>query len=290
MVWAGVLGGITETKFYTLMDSRTGGPSYRYVDLPTSGGTRMACNGDCDDFVPPGINIAPREIEFFGVPYSQWFASTNGIIQPISTTDSTLFSPLLPLPNPFPPNNLIAPLWEDLDLRGTSPGDAGGGSLWYQVRDHVDPARPDDVFLIVQWKDAQLYGNPASTVNFEVFARTGANGEICTVYGSPLTLDLSTPVLSGLENSTGSLGGDYYYNGVPADHAPVPGVTVCGRPVPLPRTQTITYQAIATVTGNLESRVTVNQLLGLDVGTEVSAINPTTNTVGLPIILNGTFP
>lgn len=260
--WSGPLAG---SSGYQLSDSRTGGRSFAYQDVSGVSGSSLCSDTLCDDSIVTGIASGGRTIDFYNTPYTTWKASSNGYIQPSAGAQFASALPA-PIPSAAVPNQFFAGLWSDLDLDGTNPSDTGGGSWHKAFISGVDPARPADVFMVIQWKNAQIYGDNASSLNFEIIARTGRHGEICALYGSPLTGDLArgadegpdySGVLVGIEDAAGSSGLQAYYSnvGTTLGAAPAPGTTICAVPN-ASNGKTITYRASASAPGTLTNTVT----------------------------------
>ena len=140
--------------------------------------------------------------------------STNGYIQ-IGAETSDLSGPNQNLPNPTTPNNVLAPLWADLDLDACVTGSNKMG--WYFGSASDGPI----IYDIFEWKEAALKSDPSTCFSFQVWIKRGTD-EIWFVYG-PQTGSLSAATV-GLENQHGSAGYSYYYNG--SGTAPIEGTTL----------------------------------------------------------------
>ncbi|MET0297073.1 MAG: S8 family serine peptidase [Microbacterium sp.] len=100
------------------------------------------------------------------------------------------------LPNPVRPNNVLAPLWTDLNP-GAAAADAGvrvgtigdGTTTW----------------IVVEWDRVPTFmGNATNT--FQVWIQTGATEGISYTYGAPAVGDTASAVAVGAENRDGSSG------------------------------------------------------------------------------------
>jgi uncharacterized repeat protein (TIGR01451 family) len=155
------------------------------------------------------------------------------------------------LPEPLDPNNMIAPLWTDLDLASD---DGYGGGLWYAalVNDGVDD------WLAFEWEDVQRFDEPDTAFTFQVWLKVG-DDQVFLVYHQ-LTGALHT-TLVGAENDDGTAGASYFYNngaGVEIGTPPQPGTVlqVTGQDPQRP-THVISYWAQALAVGEAVNTVNV---------------------------------
>jgi uncharacterized repeat protein (TIGR01451 family) len=181
------------------------------------------------------INFSGMNIYYFGTSYNRLGVSSNGILQPGGSTSATASTQLLP--NVTSPNNVIAPLWTDLNL------DAGGD--WFYVA-LTDGTYDYDVF---QWTNVPQYGT-TQLYTFQIWFVYGTD-MIFFSYGSFPAGVANYNTTIGIEDGTG-LVGDTFYN--------VTGGTVTGTlPVLASATpdlvvstvldsETVTYQATVDVT------------------------------------------
>ncbi|HVP22203.1 MAG TPA: S8 family serine peptidase [Anaerolineaceae bacterium] len=170
------------------------------------------CPSPCDDTL---INITGVNYYYLGVHYTRIGVTSNGglIVGGGVAADATSSNQLLP--NPAPPNNVIAPLWGDLVMKGSNPGDTATG-IWI--------IWGDATHTVYEWQNAQHFDNPADHYTFQVWFEDGTN-HITIAYGN-LAGSLTTHNFTvGMENSTGTAGSTYYYvkNGPPQGTAPVVG-------------------------------------------------------------------
>lgn len=202
--WTGEVapGGITVA-----MDANGSPAGY----LPLSGFTGAlpkTCNGDCDD---GGYSFNVPAFTYNGETYNQVLLSVNGTLE--AGAESGGFSSFnnQSLPDEANPNNILAPFWRDLNLNAG--GNmyvavlAGGGSQW----------------TVYEWEAVPHYGDNSKTVTMQIWIGvngTLAAGDIHFVYG-----DMSTGTDAGgtvgAENSSGTVGMNYFYNG--SGTAPVQG-------------------------------------------------------------------
>jgi len=175
-----------------------GGPDgfgYTYDDsVPynwISASTNSGLTGD-DEFAGP-INMG-FNFPFYGMPQSQLYFSTNGLITFGAGSWDYFGSDI---PNDMNPNNLIAPFW--FDLRVGSP--YNGGAIYYSQGGSA-PNR----YFVVEWRNVQTYeGN--TSFSFEAILHE--NGDIDFQYQSFPT---SFWAIVGLEDSVGYDGLQQYYS------------------------------------------------------------------------------
>lgn len=202
--WTGEVapGGITVA-----MDANGSPAGY----LPLSGFTGAlpkTCNGDCDD---GGYSFNVPAFTYNGETYNQVLLSVNGTLEAGVASGGFSSFNNQSLPDEANPNNILAPFWRDLNLNAG--GNmyvavlAGGGSQW----------------TVYEWEAVPHYGDNSKTVTMQLWI--GANGTLAAgdihfVYG-----DMSTGTDAGgtvgAENSSGTVGMNYFYNG--SGTAPVQG-------------------------------------------------------------------
>ncbi len=177
---------------YKWKDSdESGGPSFNYIDI-TSSGTPVAGFAD-DNFVGPfSIGFT---FNFYGADYTEFYISSNGFIGFGPTTGYHKFTNVQP-PVTTSPNNFIAWLWDDLIPRGDS-------EVYYQ--NFADK-------LVIQF--IQFGNNNTGAENERVNAQVVLypNGKILMQYlnfTSNWPFNLCTV---GLENSDGTDGLTVVYN------------------------------------------------------------------------------
>lgn len=214
---------------------------FAWVDA--SSGIEVFLDGDRDDNYSEAIDIG-FNFKFYEHSYDQLYISTNGFITFGSGNES--FSNRL-IPEDTPPNNLIAPFWDDLDL--------GDGHVFYKLRNQGGMRS-----LVVEWDQISLYGSN-DHLSFEVILYE--SGDILFQYLSVEgSLDQSSV---GIEDGDGIDGLMYLYNS-PGLSA---GTTVRFiRPGPAPRlkvmplyqsgfvmNRTAAFQIEITNTNNAESDI-----------------------------------
>jgi hypothetical protein len=155
-------------------------------------------------------------------------------------------------PDPRQPNNVLAPLWTDLDPS------AGGHVYVARVR------RGERRWIVVEWRRVPVYHSTARQT-FEVWIRAGSVEKIAYAYDHVAGPGAATGLTVGAENSDGTSGRNL-------DHRPVAGeevTVVMGLPRP-GETETIpyhvtghaagTYELVATMTSPAVEGVTVRKI------------------------------
>jgi hypothetical protein len=181
----------SSDKFgYTREDS-----GYAWVDA--SGGTKVDFDGEVDDsFVGP-VNLG-FNFKFYEYSYSTVYISTNGIL---TFGSGDTYARNEPIPLDTSPNNLIAPLWDDLALEVQ--GSPTSGNVYYQLIGS-SPNR----YFVVQWQDVISRVGEGGVLTFQVLLFE--NGDIKFQYK---TLEGSTDEATvGIEDADGLDGLLYAYN------------------------------------------------------------------------------
>ncbi len=211
----------------------------------------MTCpNLDCDE---GSITLTGLDFIYNGRQMSDLIWSANGYLQ-VGADITNLSGPNQNLPDPAAPNNVLAPLWADLDMDACVTGSDKRG--WYFGSASDGPI----IYDIIEWKEAALKSDPSACFSFQVWIKRETD-EIWFVYG-PQTEPLSTATV-GLENQYGSAGYSYYYND--SGVAPTAGTTL----------KAIHTSDAATFTYALEMGPT----LGVDVTNTVQVSNSRTDRV-----------
>jgi hypothetical protein len=179
--------------------------------------------------------------------------STNGFLQ-VGADIPDLTAPNQDFPDPAAPNNVLAPLWADLDLDGCNV--VGKEGAWYRIFAEVSGVN----YYIFEWENAALGSDLSSCFTFQVWIKTGTD-EIWFVYG-PQTGTLNTGTV-GFENQYGSAGDTVFYNG--SGIAPIEGTNL--KAVNSVDQAVFTYQ------------LAVGSEIGVDIVNTVAATNDRTGRV-----------
>ncbi|MBL4912472.1 S8 family serine peptidase [Shewanella schlegeliana] len=162
-----------------------------------------ACNNGCDE---KSFTFNTPEYKYNGATYSQITISDNGIALVGGGSTSGTWNNK-ELPDSANPNNILAPFWSDFDLSDGSETDTGGGQLGIQF---VNTGT--DVWIVVEWKDAQLYDDASGDkYSFSTWIRTGDNETVSFNYFAVPNMPANLTI--GAENIGGTVGTTYHYNG-----------------------------------------------------------------------------
>ena len=226
---------------YCFRDTRTGGQTYSFTDISTSG-TALTFGSLDDDFADAAI---PFDFNFYGTPYTSMRVLTNGFVR-FGTTSTGTGAGNEEIPASAAPNNLIAPFWDDLVLNTAT-----------SVRTQTVGTTPNRTF-IVQWTDMTAYDS-ADTLSFTFQMRLSeGSNEINFAYylnGVPPAPPTSVgPFINGdsatvgIENATGSTGLQYSFDTARLDNGLLIRFSpICLFPQP-PATATMTNTATRTNT------------------------------------------
>jgi hypothetical protein len=170
------------TPSYTI--STTGSA---FEDISGSGTSSTA--GNCDDCVQSGIPIG-FDFTFFDNTYNTLNVSSNGNIQ--FTSALTTFTNAA-IPTAGTPNNMICPMWDDLNTA------IGSGEVYYLTRGSA----PNREF-IVSWQNVAQFSNTDSN-SFQAVLFEGSNN-IEFRYGMITPETPAGDYSIGIENITGTVG------------------------------------------------------------------------------------
>jgi len=180
----------------------TGGPVYSWKDI-TGHGTNVVFPtfDDAIGRIPIGFNFT-----FYDKTRNRLTVGTNGALcldsNAISLTNTTM-------PNSATPNNLIAALWDDLHVRKL-------GTVKYQTFGSTP-----NCTLVVSYDSIRYLGGGDSTLTFQFLLFEGSNNIIIqykNVITGHSTRDAGLSATVGIEDSTGTIGLQYLYNGVEASN------------------------------------------------------------------------
>lgn len=171
-------------------------PLYEFVDLSQEG---IQLSLEDEDRVSISL---PFTFKFYGVEYNTLWISSNGWLSFGSDPGTSAFSNVS-IPNGDAPNNIIAPLWDDLDP-------LAGGSIYY-LADSINQR------FLIQFENVPFYNADSETVSFTVILYDPASYPTPTGDGDILVLYNKRPEQSdftvGIENASGTVGLQYYYDG-----------------------------------------------------------------------------
>ncbi|MCS7257809.1 MAG: choice-of-anchor J domain-containing protein, partial [candidate division WOR-3 bacterium] len=191
-VYPGGMTGGPDIGNMRWIDSDTiGGPVYNWIDISAPGFYDDTCRtGDEQRSrrIPIGFTF-----NFYGKPRNFFWFSTNGFISFDSLTSSYPFN--ASIPSTAAPNNIVAPFWDDLVTLNS----------WHKTF--------GDTMKVIQWR-ARTYSSPYDTIIFQAILKS--NGDIIFQYNRcDATLGRGQSATVGIEDSTGTIGLQYLYNGTP---------------------------------------------------------------------------
>jgi hypothetical protein len=194
----------TDTGRYFAYHSggpHTHSPAFNWVAIDTTQSVYAGISLDLMDNQNAVVNL-PFTFTYYGVDYTRVTVGSNGFIAMDSTGDVDWTNSRIPLPDG--PPRMIAPFWCDLD-----PGNSGAPSDIYWYYDQPNNRFIIEYFQVEHWPSG-------SNETFEVILYDPAyyptptgDGEIVVQYLLPLQ---GTTGTIGIENSTETVGIEYYYN------------------------------------------------------------------------------
>ncbi|MFC4555149.1 S8 family serine peptidase [Georgenia faecalis] len=249
-----------------------------YVDLATLGNFRTdaGISGDTKAFTVS----SPAPFSFYGVDYNAITLTDDGFVV-FDVMTHYAGTPWVPqaLPSPAAPNNLLAMLWQDMEIvydaatnRGVTLVNLGGtvpGSA-----------------LVIEYDDVQLLDDPESTYDVELFAFRGQDDtpgayEFYVAYDN-VSGPVDGPLTIGAEDATGTAG-QALVNGASGEGVVADDSVVCFDyqgvsfdPV------TITYQATVDDEGLANGDVLTNEVTHV---TDNPGAQPV--TVGVDVTVEG---
>ncbi|MBK8553933.1 MAG: VCBS repeat-containing protein [Ignavibacteria bacterium] len=186
-------GGPDSFGYKWIDSDSAGGPVFKWTDISGTGtAVTSFTNGNDDGYTIVGL---PFSFPYYGVSYPKLKICTNGWVSFDTASTDAAFNNS-PIPDSNEPNSIIAPFWDDLDLRSS-------GNVYYL--NDVSNNR-----FLVQFNNVPHYnsGSGLGPYTFQVILHS--NGSIYFQYlnmGSPLN---SNTV--GIENGAGNDGLQIVYN------------------------------------------------------------------------------
>jgi hypothetical protein len=183
---------------YRWIDSNPPEPKIDYNWIEISGsGTSVGSLGDESTYGPFSLGFT---FDLYGNSYTEIWINNNGFL--MFTNQSGVFAGNNPIPDSAPPNNIVAPFWDDLSEQG---------DIYYKTMG-VGPNR----YFVVEWKDVENYNIPGvGYITFEMILYEGSNlikyQYQDVIFGDPL-YDYGASATVGIENITGFGGLQYSYD------------------------------------------------------------------------------
>ena len=177
-------GGPDGYGHFWIDSEEAGGPVFDWVEINDTGNELPPA--DDDAWGPFQLGF---EFNFYGVPYSGVYISTNGLLSFATASDAHSNQGM---PDSALPNALIAPFWDNLNP-------ATGGTIYY----YNDLANQR---FIVEWEDVNRFYN-TNPQTFQVILN--ADGTILMQY---LEVTLVTSCTTGIEDQNGTDGLQISFN------------------------------------------------------------------------------
>ncbi|MDX1507499.1 MAG: S8 family serine peptidase, partial [Woeseiaceae bacterium] len=191
VTWSGELdaGGLTIGP---------GGPPFGYVPLSIFTGP-IGLPGNCDD---GGLIFNVPQYNYNGQTYSQVIWSMNGTIEAGTASGVASSFANQNLPDPTPPNNIIAPFWRDLNP-------CAGGALRIAVL-----GAGGRQWTVYEWTDVPHFGS-ADAATFQVWIEniTALNDDTVVHFTYNRVDNAGAGATVGAENADGTQGANWFYNG-----------------------------------------------------------------------------
>jgi len=235
-----------------LCDTPFGG----YVDL--EGSNIFTNSGVSGDTVAYTAFSTGNPFDFFGNSHTGIGFTDDGFaLFDVASNYAGGSPPWVPqaLPNASNPNNLLAMLWQDMEIvydgttnRGVSLASAAGGEV-----------------VVIEFDDVQLYGDPSNQYDFEVLgwrSASDAPGDYEYFFAwDNLTGDLNGPLTVGFENADGTVG-QALVNNADASTVLSDGLVACFDRVVVGEQAVMTYDV--TVTAALGETIPNSVISGVD--------------------------
>jgi subtilisin family serine protease len=190
----------------------TGSSPYGFLDLATFPSLTLQKMGDetLSNFTTPAFTFAGQTYTSLGVASNGYIVVGGGDANDISATPQTF-------PDPARPNNVLAPLWTDLDGGN---GTVAGQGFYIGVL-----SSGSNSWIAIQW-NAHVFGSPTHLETFQVWLGMNGTEDVSYAYdpAHPVT-DPGIPFNIGAENAGGTAGSNF--SGLPTSDlvvASTPGV------------------------------------------------------------------
>jgi uncharacterized repeat protein (TIGR01451 family) len=185
---------------------------FGYFSLAAFGVAPFGCPSNCDDGAWL-VNVPA--FTYNGQTYSSVIWSVNGTLEAGTASGLATSFANQNFPDPTPPNNLIAPFWTDLNM-----GEDGDGAEWYVAVLNAGP----DQFTVYEWENVPLFGDLDNRYTFQIWIHNDGSANLDSsnnIWFTYAQMGDTTFGTVGVENSMGTLGDSYFYDG--AGTPPVAG-------------------------------------------------------------------
>ncbi len=210
-----------------------GASPFGYLALSAIGLTPNVTHSDesCANFAVPPFDYAGETYDVIGM-VSNGYAVVGGCT---GSADIDFINQILP--DPTPPNNVLAPFWTDLNPS------TGGSYYAYSLSDGVS------TWLVFEWEEAPNWGD-GELNSFQIWIGLDDVEEINFTYGEALSDGDGGFLTVGAENAYGSSGENYYADGVGTPPAFGTDVGVTSIPGAPGESHTITFEALGSAAGD----------------------------------------
>ncbi|MDH5185582.1 MAG: M6 family metalloprotease domain-containing protein, partial [candidate division WOR-3 bacterium] len=250
---------VSPFMYSAFIGSFTGGPDasgYRWIDSDTTSGPTYSWIDitSVDAFLGRGNDalysfVLPYNFNFYGTNYTDVRVSTNGWLS-FGPSPGNSFPGNTSVPNAGAPNQAVFVFWDDLNLLVS---DSGG--IYYQTLGSA-PNR----YTVVTWQNARRNGaGRPGTASFQAILYE--NGTIILQYQgagfSDTLYNWGRSATVGVENSTGNVGLEYLYDGVPNGNLLSAERAIRFYPSLIPANEDVGSVAIFSPVGRLDSATTI---------------------------------
>lgn len=170
--------------YFERSSSDIGGPVYEFKDIAGVGSPLVLADDGISGALPLGFSF-----RFFSESYSQLYVSANGFVTFLPPPHGSTFASQ-PLPDPVPPNGLIAGWWADLNP-------AAGGA----IHTATVGSAPNRQFIVQYRNVPHLVGGQPVTMQIKLFE--GLNTIEVHYQNAPSN---GTQHTAGIENAAGTAG------------------------------------------------------------------------------------
>ena len=189
--WSGTLTPALPAAIESVAVAPGSSPGGGYLGLAQFGGNLEIADLGDEGFA----NINTPSFTYGSEAYTSVGITSNGYLVVGGATSADVNYDPTTATGTAPPNNILAPLWTDLNM------DSGGRVLANVIGDGVSN------WLVVEWEDISTWGEEA-TNTFQVWIGLNGVDDVTMVYGKDATPDAGVPWFVGAENRDGTSVGE----------------------------------------------------------------------------------
>ena len=184
--WSGTLGAAIPPQITGLTADT--GPGEGYLPLEMFGITPFAIG---DEEI---VNFNVPAFLFGGETYTSLGVASNGYLVVGGGTAADVWYEPKPMPDPAAPNNVLAPMWTDLNPEAVT------GTAGVRIASLTDGVTD---WLVIDWNQVPTYsGNATNTM--QVWIQAGATEGVWFTYGQDGVADAATSAATAAENRDGT--------------------------------------------------------------------------------------